>query len=284
MTRILTLIVLLVASFCVEAATRVVVSTNPLAMIAMAVATPDTELQVLMPLSAAAGEFRLSDREQQLLDTADVVVWTGPEAEPWLAPALAKPRDGRTLVTLSRLPGAVQQPYRLDPADTRQRAVNPHLWLSTQNAALLARALGARLGNPLAAEHFAGEMARFRSRQQARFTPVTALPLVAADDRWGYLFAEMGISQVLALAAAPGEDVPARRQKELAQRVAREDIACVVGAPGFETGPAAGLFEGGHGHFVTLDPMLPGITPDRDAFIVALVQLADMVYGCLVTR
>lgn len=269
-----------------SAAVRVVASTTPLAMIASAATPGDTDLQVLMTPALASPEFHLGERELKLLEEAELVVWTGPEAEPWLADALIEQREGRQLVTLSKLPGVVWRDYRLDAADaeTEAHGANAHLWLSTQNAALLARAVGARLGNAPAAEHFAAEMQRFRNRQQARFQPVAALGVIAADDAFGYLFAEIGVVNVAALTAAAGSTVPPGRVAALAERAHREDIACMVGPPGFEQGPAAQLLPGGHGHLVTLDPMLGGIPLARDSYTLALIQLADTLYGCIVTR
>lgn len=266
------------------AAVRVVASTTPLAMIASAATPGDTDLQVLMTPALASPEFRLGERELKLLEEAELVVWAGPEAEPWLADALASPREGRQLVTLSKLPGVTWRDYRLDAQDAGKHGANPHLWLSTHNAAVLARAVGARLGNTLAAEHFAAEMQRFRNRQQARFQPVAALGVIAADDAFGYLFAEMGVINVAALTAVAGAKVSSQRVEDLAERARREDIACVVGAPGFEQGPASQLLPGGHGHLVMLDPMLGGIPLARDSYTLALIQLADTLYGCIVTR
>lgn len=284
MIRIACIVLLSMLSLPGVAATRVVASTHPLAMIASAAVLPDTDLQVLMTPALSSPEFRLSGRELKLLEEAELVVWTGPEAEPWLAGALAEPREGRQLVTLSKLPGVVRRDYRLDANDAGAHGANPHLWLSTQNAALLARAVGARLGNTLAAEHFANEMQRFRNRQLARFQPVATLGLLAADDVFGYLFAEIGVVNVAALSAAASVAPEPRRVAELAERARREDIACVVGPPGFEQGPAAQLLPAGHGHLVTLDPMLVGIPPARDSYTLALIQLADTLFGCIVTR
>lgn len=284
MTRLVALLLLAALSLPVEAGTRVVASIYPLAMVSMAVARPDTDVKLLVPTSASTHDYQLTARDAETIAGADIVVWAGPEAEPYLAALLKSPRDGQTVITLSKLPGVALRDLRLDPADTRKHGRDPHLWLSTRNAAVLARALGARLGNTLAAEHFDAEMQRYRSRQATRFAPVKDVPLLVAHDAYGYLLDEIGLVNVSAVVADPEVPASARRVAELAQRVGNEKIACMIGEPGFETGVALRLFENTRGNLVVIDPMLSGITLARDSYTLALTHLADTLYGCLVTR
>lgn len=284
MTRLVALLLLAALSLPVEAGTRVVASIQPLAMVSMAVARPDTEVKLLVPTSASTHDYQLTARDAETIASADIVVWSGPEAEPYLAALLKSPRAGQTVITLSKLPGVVLRDLRLDPADTRKHGRDPHLWLSTRNAAVLARALGARLGNTLAAEHFDAEMQRYRSRQATRFAPVKDIPLLVAHDAYGYLLDEIGLVNVSAVVTDPEVPASARRVAELTQRVASEKIACMIGEPGFEQGVAVRLFENARGNLVVIDPMLSGITLARDSYTLALTHLADTLYGCLVTR
>lgn len=284
MFRLFALILLAALSLPAAAGTKVVASINPLGMIAMAVATPGTELKVLVPGTASTHDYQLTPGNIEAIDAADIVVWAGPEAEPYLAALLETPRNGQQVITLSKLPGVVLREYRLDPSDAKKHGRDGHLWLSTRNAALLARALGARLGNPLAAEHFSGEMQRYRTRQAKRFAPVANLPLLVAHDAYGYLFDEIGLAKVSAVVTEPGVPASARRVTELAQRVRQEKIGCMVGEAGFETGIAPRLFEGVDANLVVIDPQLSGITLGRDSYTLALTHLAETLYGCMVTR
>lgn len=279
-------IALLCLVLCVEArAASVVASNHPLALLVAAAAGPDTDLQILMtPLFASPG-FQPGERELKLLADADLVVWNGPEAEPWLAPALEAPRAGLAVINFSALPGLIWRDYRLDPSDeSGQGGPNRHLWLSTRNAALLVEAVAGQLGTTGAAEHFSAEMARYRSRQARRFDRLVSRRLLSADDAFGYWLAEIGIANVRALTGPPGAMVPDARLSELQNQVAREGPGCVIGPPGLEQGPANALLPGGHGHLVALDPFLAGVGPGRDGYIHALIQLADTLYGCLATR
>lgn len=290
MARLLVALLCLVLSVEGSGALRIVASNHPLTLLAAAAAGPDTDLQTLMtPLFASPG-FQLGEREQALLDQADLLVWNGPEAEPWLAPWAATPRAGLAVVTFSTLPGIAGREYRLDPSDPAGLGPDRHLWLSTRNAALLVEAVSVRLGNDKAALHFQAEMERFRTRQEARFSRVASRGLLSADDAFGYLLAEVGVTQVRSLAGPPGaasQPGGAVAPSRLSLLAAQAEVAgpgCVIGPPGLEQGPATLLLPGGHGHLVAMDPYLGGVGPGSDGYIHALIQLADTLYGCLATR
>ncbi len=272
-----------------EAGTRVVASIYPLAMIASAVAAPDTEIRHLVPGNASTHDFQLSPADLALVSSADIVVWAGPEAEPYLAAALAKPRDTQKVITLSTLPGVTLRSHRLDPGDTKDRGRDPHLWLSTRNATLLAQAIAAPLGTGPLAQNFSNEMQRYRNRQQKRFDPLKAMPLLVSHDAYGYLFDEFGLTNVAALSVEPDVPPSARRMTDLSTRVEKEKINCMVGEPGFTDGAAPRLFEatqaaGQRANLVVLDPELSGISLSRDSYALALIHLADTLHACLITR
>lgn len=267
-----------------SAQTRVVASIYPLAMIATAVAKEDTDVKLLISSAATTHDYRLNAGDLKVLAEADVIVWSGPESEPYLAGAMAQVRGSQRVITLSKLPGVVWRDHRLDSAGATGFGRDTHLWLSTRNAALLARAIGAQLGNTLAAEFFDAEMQRYRSRQAKRFAPVAKMPLLVAHDAYGYLFDEFGLTNVSAVVVDPLIPPTPRRVAELVQRVEKERVGCMVGEPGFEQKLGPLFFPGGHGNLVVLDPQLVGTSITPSSYTLALTHLAETLYGCMVTR
>lgn len=284
MLRFAVLIVCVLCAAPVFSGVLVVASVEPLAMVSMAVAKPDTEVKALLRAGADVHDYQLTPSNLAQISAADIVVWAGAAAEPYLAPVLRVPRAGQVVIDVSALPGAVLRDQRLDPADTKKRGMDPHLWLSTHNASLLAVALAAHLNNVPAADHFVAETERYRHRQEKRFAPVTSMPLLVAHDAYGYLFAELGLRNASAVLINPEMPASARRMAELAARVRSERITCMIGEPGFEQGAAARLFEGIKTNLVVIDPMLASMASGPDGYVLAMTLLADTLYGCLVTR
>lgn len=292
MHRLLAVLLLVLMSASASAGARVVASIYPLAMITAAVAPADADVKLLIPTSASTHDYRLTPGDLKTLAEADVIVWAGPESEPYLAPVVANVRANQRVVTLAKLPGMIWRDHRLDPVnDSRHERAgattfgrDPHVWLSTRNAALLARAIGAELGNTLAAEYFEAEMQRYRSRQSKRFVQAAIIPMLVAHDAYGYLFDEIGVSNVSAVVIDPQVPPTARRVAELAQRVEKEQIGCMIGEAGFEQQLGPLMFPGGHGNLVVIDPQLAGTSITRSSYALAMTHLAETVYGCLVTR
>lgn len=267
------------------AKTTVLASIQPLGMILAAVASPDTELKVLIPGTSSTHDYQLRPSDAEAIAAADVVVWAGPESEPYLAPLLASPREGQQVIALSKLPGVVWREQRLDPAEKKSHGPDPHLWMSTRNAALLAASVAPLLGTEKLAEQFAGELQRYRERQSLRFNRLSAATIYVAHDAYGYLFDEIGITNMSALLITPGVPASARRVTEMAQRAQKQGVRCMIGEPGFDQdGVSSRLFEGGRGRLVVIDPMFAGLAASRDSYILALIHYADTIYGCMVTR
>lgn len=288
--RVAALLLLSALALPAFAGTRVVVSVYPLAMIAAAVAAPDTEIRHFIPGTASTHDFQLSPGAIELINSADIVVWAGADAEPYLAALLDQPRPAsQRVINLAKLPGAILREHKLDSADPKKRGRDGHLWLSTRNASLLATTLAASLGTTPRAQDFAADMQRHRNRQLKRFAAVANMPLLVAHDAYGYLFDEYGLGNVSAVVIEPGIAPSARRLADLAQRVEQEKITCMIGEPGFETSAAPRVFDavraaGGKANLVTLDPQLGGIGLSRNSYTLALTHFAETLYGCLVTR
>lgn len=283
------LLVLVPVSGAAVAGTKVVASVYPLAMVAAAVAAPDTEIRHLIPAGSSTHDYQLSPGDIEAINGADIVLWAGPEAEPYMTAALAQPRASQRVIAMSMLPGATLRNHRLDAGDTRNRGVDPHLWLSTRNATLLASAVALQLGTSPLAQNFANEMQRYRNRQEKRFAGLVKTPLLVSHDAYGYLLDEIGLTNVSAVSVEPGIAPSARRFTDLAQRVQGEKIGCMIGEPGFEKGIAPRLFEttraaGEKANLVVIDPQLSGITLSRDSYALSLIHLADTLYNCFVTR
>lgn len=284
MPRALVLVLLSLATLPSFAGVKLVASAYPLAMIASAVAPADAEVKHIVPTAVPAGFYRPTPDDLRQLAAADVVVWAGPESEPYLADALATPAPGQRVITLSKLPGVVVRDRHRDPGESRGYGRDPNLWLSTRNAAVLAVALGAYLGNPLAAEHFDAEMKRFRSRQSKRFAPVANVPLYSTHDGFGYLFDEIGLANVTAVLAGPGDTASATRVADLAARARQDRVVCMIGDAGFESTLGTMIFPDGHANLVTVDPQLGGLNLSRSSYTLSMTYLAETLYNCLVTR
>jgi zinc transport system substrate-binding protein len=178
----------------------------------------------------------LTPGQVRALRDAELFVWLGPEAEPQLAPLVAR-REGPDLALLS-LPGI----HRLHASDDRAHdhgagghgdadatALDPHLWLDPHNMARLAQALAARLGQD--AQAFQQELDTVRQSVRARLEPVRKRGYVSQHDPWRYFAEAFGLRPALVASDGVAAGASARRLVELARTMEREQTRCVLAEP-----------------------------------------------------
>ncbi len=137
--RIISLLLLLSQLFCwafpAAAQVQVVSSIKPLQLIAAAV----TEGISLPALVIGPGQdphhLSLRPSERRLLATADVLLWVGPALEQELADII-EDSDAEVISSFALIQAAGR--------DTGEN-IDPHIWLSTQHARLIAQVLARRL-------------------------------------------------------------------------------------------------------------------------------------------
>ncbi|MEQ8953304.1 MAG: zinc ABC transporter substrate-binding protein [Gammaproteobacteria bacterium] len=109
-------------------------SIKPLQMIASAITGDHATVSVLANDVQSAHQFSLTPSDRINLQNADIVLWIGPQFEIQLAQFLPRYGDTKALIAATSLPDAVL--YELSSSIT-----DPHIWLSLDNAELIAATL-----------------------------------------------------------------------------------------------------------------------------------------------
>ncbi len=233
--RLVPLLLLLLAP-ALSADTRVLASIEPLAMVAREVSGTDTRVDTLMRPGQRLHGTSLTPGQVRALRDAEYVVWLGPEAEPQLAPLVAR-RTGPDLALLS-----VEGIHRLHAGDehvhdsggghqgeTEATALDPHLWLDPHNMARLGQALAARLDRDDQA--FQQELDRVRESVRARLASVRNQAYVSQHDPWRYFAGAFGLRPAVVASDGVAAGASARRLVELARTMEREQVRCVLAEP-----------------------------------------------------
>lgn len=201
------------------------------------------QVDTLLPSGTSTHDFALSPSDLVRVRGARLLLWLGPAGEPYLAKVMASQRND---LRWEELPGVTRLPFRAalhdeDEHDDKHTAHNhtgtdPHLWWSTSNAILLARALvqrisidqpdwAPRLQQNLQALEQRLEQQRTEQRQRLA---TNAKPFLLAHDAFFYLEEDLGIRSEAALMLDPENRPGLQHLVELKQRVARQQIQCVL--------------------------------------------------------
>lgn len=174
-----------------DGAATLVVSIRPLAMIVREVAGPQVSIKQLVrngdPHHYAP---KISDR--MVMESAQLVIWLGPEMESVLARQMALLPAEKQLGLLAA--GG----YEFDGAD----AADPHIWLRPRNAAVMAAHIATRLAalNPSQAEEirarardFSRAMANLQKVQDRALWAYRDVPIVSTHTAYSQFFGPAGV-------------------------------------------------------------------------------------------
>lgn len=268
-------------------ALEVVASIRPLALIADAVMAGHGEARQLVPDGASSHEYALRPSDRALLARADLVVWVGPVHEHFLPGALRN----RPVLTAQKLPGLKRLPVRrLSDGASVAGSLDPHVWLSPDNAVVIARALAVELGRrdkagaaayTANAEAFARRVQLQNATLQQRFLPLRAQPLLAYHDAYHYLDDALGLRFRGSLTLEPEHKPGAQHVLAMARRVQKEKIACLLTEPGADAALATRIFGQQPYRMAGVDELFVGVPRGASGYETGLARMADEIYRCL---
>lgn len=268
-------------------ALEVVASIRPLALIADAVMAGHGEARQLVPDGASSHEYALRPSDRALLARADLVLWVGPVHEHFLPGAL---RD-RPVLTAQKLPGLKRLPLRrLSDGASVAGSLDPHVWLSPDNAVVIARALAVELGRrdkagaavyAANAEAFARRVQQQNAALRQRFLPLRTQPLLAYHDAYHYLDDSLGLRFRGSLTIEPEYKPGAQHVLAMARRVQKEKIACLLTEPGADAALATRIFGRQPYRMARVDELFVGVPRGAGGYEAGLTGMADEIYRCL---
>ncbi len=205
----------------------------------------------LLPAGTTTHDYALSPGDLARIQNAQLLVWLGPQGEPYLAKVMAQHsgdlRWGELPGLLTLAPRAALHEDHDDHAEHEEEheghaghhhhtGYDPHLWWSSSNALLLARALEQRIGQdrPQWASTLQQNRAALETRlrqqrdeQRSRFASGHK-PFLLAHDAFFYLEEDLGIHSEAALVLDPENRPGVKHLLELKRRVAQQHIGCVL--------------------------------------------------------
>ncbi|MDX1692418.1 MAG: zinc ABC transporter substrate-binding protein [Ketobacteraceae bacterium] len=236
----------------------VAASIRPLGLIAAELLAPvaPEAVEVIVPATASPHGFSLQPSDMRLVMSAPLLLWLGPEFEPYLEKALEKRpaalADG--VVAAVDLSGIRLLPVRQvaqahtpghhhhdHHQDEHQEASyhDPHLWWDSHNAILVARALTGQLIRlyPQWQAALTESLARFTEQLAAKRGQLLAATrtgggFINYHDSLVYLEKELGISSERRVALAPEDKPSVRDMLSLVTWLEDTRVSCVIVEPG----------------------------------------------------
>lgn len=284
-------------------APRVAVDIAPVHSIVARVMQGVGEPGLVLPVGASPHGYSLRPANAALIDSADLIVWVGPELAPWMQGPVEALAPHARVMTLEEAKGVLRLPVRAggpfepdadgDPATQPDGTAmtDPHMWLDPDNASAFAADVAETLveldpanqatyrGNAVA---FASEMTALSAAITADLAPARGKPFIVFHDGYQYFEHRFDFLAAGSISLAEGEAPSAARVAEIRDRVKRDGVVCAFAEPQFEPKLLNTVIEGTNVRTGVLDPDGGmGLTPGPDLYPTMLLNLAKGLATCL---
>lgn len=168
--------------------------------------------------------------------------------------------------------------------------VDPHAWLSPENAALWLNAIAAALSaaDPENAGAYYANASAGRAELDALtqevagiLEPVQGRNFIVFHDAYQYFEEAFAFPAAGAISMSDASDPSPARIAEIQGRVAEQNVTCVLSEPQFAPGIVAAVMDGSAARTATLDPLGSGFTPGPALYPQLIRNLALKLAECL---
>lgn len=285
---------------------QVLVSVLPVHALVAALMRDIGEPQLLAAAGQSPHIHSLKPSQVQRLQSADLIVWVGPQLEPSLGKIIRQRRTAPRLLTLMEHPEIARLPIRGNrvsrqahatkheieaaPETVQEAGYDPHLWLSFANAKAIVRIVARELAHLDAAnrdryatnaEHLVARLEQFQQSLRARLRAVTDSPYVVFHDAYRYFEEEFGLRALAAVTTHPDRPPGAKRIRRIKHLIQTQNVRCVFSEPQFMPKLVDALVADSRAQTATLDPLGVALQPGPEAWFQLLQDLADSFVNCL---
>ncbi|WP_257264932.1 zinc ABC transporter substrate-binding protein [Endozoicomonas sp. ONNA2] len=283
------------SSFCTSAESpKVLASIKPLQLIAQAVTEGVTHTEVLLPPGSSPHSHSLKPSDARKLRSADVIFWVGPAMETFLPKMLASAK-GIKAVSAMDMHG-----IRLRNSEGRERHVHdntehhgdydPHIWLSTNNARVIAREMARVLisVDKVNQSHYLRNLDLFLNsmdqtdlRNGQKVEQAGKQPFFVFHNAYGYLQEQYGLEVAGYFTLNPEQQPGARHLVSLKGQLDKAGTTCIFREPQFLPAYIERLTEGLSVKVGVLDPLAENIQSGPQSYARFINQLVDNITSCI---
>lgn len=308
--RIIALFTALLAVSLPVRAIEVLTTIKPLGFIAAAITDGVSEPKVLLPTGASPHDFSLRPSDIRSINSADLVVWVGPELEGFMAKPLANHPHALTLTQVEGMPlfnYATQDSHDSHDHDDHDHAahehgdhdegheghhhegVDPHIWLGPTQAKVIAKAIASELGKLDLANQarYDANLAAFDTKVDAK-DKVIAGQMKAVNEKgyfvfheaYGYWERHYGMSSKGHFTVSPERRPGAKTLVDIRKALEEKQASCIYAEPQFSPAVIESVARNTGAKVLLLDEVGEQVPLGPDGYPQFMQQLADAFAQC----
>lgn len=259
---------------------------------------------LLLANNASPHDYQLKPSDAKMIDSADLIIWGGPELEGYLQKPVSSLANHD--LNLAKVPGLKLLPMRTDTNweqhshdhdhdhgqcnhSHAHMVDDPHFWLDPNNAIVIAKAIAKRLAeiDPANAKTYfknVGEFAKQLKIEEGswhrKLAPYKDKPYIASHDAYQYFNKHFGLDGVGAISLHPEIPPSIQRVQQIHQLLVAEKITCIFSEPQFNYKIIDTLIKGTNVHKGQLDPLGQDANLGPNGYIVLMENLVDSFVTC----
>ncbi|MFQ1832858.1 zinc ABC transporter substrate-binding protein ZnuA [Aeromonas veronii] len=308
--RIIALFTALLAVSLPVRAIEVLTTIKPLGFIAAAITDGVSEPKVLLPTGASPHDFSLRPSDIRSINSADLVVWVGPELEGFMAKPLANHPHALALTQVEGMPlfnYATQDSHDSHDHDDHDHAahehgdhdegheghhhegVDPHIWLGPTQAKVIAKAIASELGklDPANQARYDANLAAFDTEVDAK-DKVIAGQMKAVNEKgyfvfheaYGYWERHYGMSSKGHFTVSPERRPGAKTLVDIRKALEEKQASCIYAEPQFSPAVIESVARNTGAKVLLLDEVGELVPLGPDGYPQFMQQLADAFAQC----
>ncbi|TNI26884.1 zinc ABC transporter substrate-binding protein ZnuA [Aeromonas veronii] len=291
-------------------AIEVLTTIKPLGFIAAAITDGVSEPKVLLPTGASPHDFSLRPSDIRSINSADLVVWVGPELEGFMAKPLANHPHAPALTQVEGMPlfnYATQDSHDSHDHDDHDHAahehgdhdegheghhhegVDPHIWLGPTQAKVIAKAIASELGklDPANQARYDANLAAFDTKVDAK-DKVIAGQMKAVNEKgyfvfheaYGYWERHYGMSSKGHFTVSPERRPGAKTLVDIRKALEEKQASCIYAEPQFSPAVIESVARNTGAKVLLLDEVGEQVPLGPDGYPQFMQQLADAFAQC----
>ncbi len=263
--------------------------------------------ELIVSSGASPHEYSLRPSEASALQAADVVFWVSPLLTPWMGDAITGLSGAAVVTELVQVEGTTTLDFREgamfeehehhgdehhgDEHDGDEHdGHDPHAWLSVDNGMLWLEAIAEQLSDvdPDNAQTYAANALAAQSELEAlsmeiesMLEPIRNGRFIVFHDAYQYFERRFDMAAAGAISLSDAQDPSPARIAEIRDRVAEDDIDCVLAEPQFNRGIVDTVLDGTGASTGVMDPLGAELEPGPELYPQLLRNLATTLVQCL---
>lgn len=243
---------------------RVLASVHPLALVAASVVEPDS-LEVLLPKGMTPHDFSLRPSDIDRIQSADIILWAGAVAEPYLAGFVDRWPEKQWLdVSLGKTASTIK---------------DPHWWFSTELMIDAQQQLARMLKLP--SNDFEQQVNKAVEQAQLQLALVQHRGFLVFHQAYDHWVEAMQLNQIGAFTISPELKPGAKTIQRMRKQLSKGEVVCVFSEPEFSPNIVETVTRGIDIQRGELDPMAYNIPLQADGYLLFINDLTQRFVSCL---